>query len=149
PDTSKAGTTYYKCTVTNTLDEMIASADTPIFTVIVTEVGNAMPPTVKATASYVVQIKKDAILKVEATSGDEGKLSYQWSSSTDNTNFSDLPGKTGAALTVTPTEIGTVYYKRKVTNTVTIEEIEKTATSEVVITVEVETGNGNINIDFN
>ena len=149
PDISKAGTTYYKCTVTNTLGEMIASADTPIFTVIVTEVGNAMPPTVKATASYVVQIKKDAILKVEATSGDEGKLSYQWSSSTDNTNFSDLPGKTGAALTVTPTEIGTVYYKCKVTNTVTIEEIEKTATSEVVITVEVETGNGNINIDFN
>jgi hypothetical protein len=115
----------------------------------VTEGGNAMPPTVKATASYVVQIKKDAILKVEAKSRDEGKLSYQWSSSTDNTNFSDLPGKTGAALTVTPTKIGTVYYKCKVTNTVKISGIEKTATSEVVITVEVETVNGNINIDFN
>ena len=149
PDTSKAGTTYYKCTVTNTLNGMSASADTPIFTVIVTEVGNAMPPKIMANTSYKVQIKEETILKVEATSGDEGKLSYQWSSSTDNTNFSDLPGKNGAVLTVTPTEIGTVYYKCKVTNTVKISGIEKTATSEVVITVEVETVNGNINIDFN
>ena len=41
PDTSVAGTTYYKCVVTNTLNEKTISADSAIFTVTVIEAGEA------------------------------------------------------------------------------------------------------------
>lgn len=148
PDTSVAGTTYYKCTVTNTLDGKTASADTPIFTVVVTEIGNAMPPKIVATTYYPIDFNKEATLKVEATSLDEGTLSYKWSKSSDNINFSALPDET-PSLKITSLEIGTFYYQCEVTNKIEVNHIEKTAVSKVVITVTVTSGNGNINIDFN
>ena len=39
PDTSKVGTTHYKCTVTNTLKGKTASKESPVLTVEVTEEG--------------------------------------------------------------------------------------------------------------
>lgn len=148
PDTSVVGTTYYKCTVTNTLDGKTASADTPIFTVVVTEIGNAMPPKIVATTYYPIDFNKEATLKVEATSLDDGILSYKWSKSSDNINFSALPDET-PSLKITSLEIGTFYYQCEVTNKIEVNHIEKTAVSKIVITVTVTSGNGNINIDFN
>ena len=148
PDTSVVGTTYYKCTVTNTLDGKTASADTPIFTVVVTEIGNAMPPKIVATTNYTIDFNKEATLKVEATSLDDGTLSYKWSKSSDNINFSALPDET-PSLKITSLEIGTFYYQCEVTNKIEVNHIEKTAVSKIVITVTVTAGNGNINIDFN
>lgn len=148
PDTSVVGTTYYKCTVTNTLDGKTASADTPIFTVVVTEIGNAMPPKIVATTNCTIDFNKEATLKVEATSLDEGTLSYKWSKSSDNINFSALPDET-PSLKITSLEIGTFYYQCEVTNKIEVNHIEKTAVSKIVITVTVTAGNGNINIDFN
>lgn len=148
PDTSVVGTTYYKCTVTNTLDGKTASADTPIFTVVVTEIGDAMPPKIVATTYYTIDFNKEATLKVEATSLDDGTLSYKWSKSSDNINFSALPDET-PSLKITSLEIGTFYYQCEVTNKIEVNHIEKTAVSKIVITVTVTAGNGNINIDFN
>ena len=149
PDTSIVGTTYYKCTVTNTLDGKTASASTPIFTVIVIDAGEAMPPKISATANYSVEVNKKATITVTAESLDGGELSYKWSKSVDNESFDDLANEKSSSLIIKPTETGTFYYKCEVTNSVKINEITRTAMSKVVITVTVTAGSGNIDIDFN
>ena len=107
-----------------------------------------MPPKIVATTYYPIDFNKEETLKVEATSLDDGILSYKWSKSSDNINFSALPDET-PSLKITSLEIGTFYYQCEVTNKIEINHIEKTAVSKVVITVTVTAGNGNINIDFN
>ena len=149
PDTSAVGTTYYKCVVTNTLNEKTISADSAIFTVTVVEAGEAMPPKVSATTEYTVEINKEETLTVTAESLDGGELSYKWSKSSDNKTFEELAGETSSSLVITQTEIGTFYYKCVVTNSVEVDGKTKIATSEIVITVTVSTGSGNIDIDFN
>ena len=153
PDTSAAGTTYYKCVVTNTLNGKTASAESKVFTVTVTvskEDGEATPPEVSGTKEYTVEINKEETLVVTAKSLDGGELSYKWSKSSDNTTFEDLADEKASSLVIKPTEVGTFYYKCVVTNSVEIDGETKTATSEIVITVTVlSTGSGNIDIDFN
>ena len=150
PETSVAGTTYYKCVVTNTLNEKTASIDSAIFTVTVIEAGEATPPEVSGTKEYTVEINKEETLVVTAKSLDGGELSYKWSKSSDNTTFEDLADEKASSLVIKPTEVGTFYYKCVVTNSVEIDGETKTATSEIVITVTVlSTGSGNIDIDFN
>ena len=149
PDTSVAGTTYYKCVVTNTLNGKTASADSAIFTVTVIEAGEAMPPKVSGTKEYTVEINKEETLAVTAKSLDDGVLSYKWSKSSDNKTFEEMADEKASSLVIKPTEVGTFYYKCVVTNSVEIDGETKTATSEIVITVTVSTGSGNIDIDFN
>lgn len=57
-----------------------------------------------------------AALSVTATAND-GTLSYQWQSSTDNSNFTNISGATGNEYTPSTTEVGTTYYRCVVTNT--------------------------------
>ncbi|MBQ2294815.1 MAG: hypothetical protein II258_05465, partial [Spirochaetales bacterium] len=149
PDTSVAGTTYYKCVVTNTLNGKTASAESAIFTVTVIEAGEAMPPEVSGTKEYTVEINKEETLVVTAKSLDGGELSYKWSKSSDNTTFEEMAGETTSSLVIKPTETGTFYYKCEVTNSVEIDGKTKTAMSEIIITVTVTSGSGNIDIDFN
>ena len=150
PDTSAAGTTYYKCVVTNTLDGKTASADSAIFTVTVVEEGEVMPPkVVSETTEYTVEVGNEVILEVTAESLDDGELSYKWSKSSDSTTFEELADETKASLVIKPTETGTFYYKCEVTNSVEIDGKTKTAMSEIIITVTVTSGSGNIDIDFN
>ena len=149
PDTSVEGTTYYKCVVTNTLNEKTASADSAIFTVTVIEAVEATPPEVSGTKEYTVEINKEETLAVTAKSLDGGELSYKWSKSSDNKTFEEMADEKASSLVITQKEVGTFYYKCVVTNSVEIDGETKTATSEIVITVTVSTGSGNIDIDFN
>ena len=57
-----------------------------------------------------------AALSVTATAND-GTLSYQWQSSTDNSEFTNISGATGNEYTPSTTEVGTTYYRCVVTNT--------------------------------
>ena len=149
PKTSVAGTTYYKCVVTNTLNEKTASIDSAIFTVTVIEAGEATPPEVSGTKEYTVEVNKEETLVVTAKSLDGGELSYKWSKSSGKETFEELADETKASLVIKPTETGTFYYKCEVTNSVEIDGKTKTAMSEIIITVTVTSGSGNIDIDFN
>ena len=136
PDTSAAGTTYYKCVVTNTLDGKTASADSAIFTVTVVEEGEVMPPkVVSETTEYTVEVGNEVILEVTAESLDDGTLSYQWqkSDSADG-EYSVIEGETNKDFTPDTSAVGTTYYKCVVTNTLD----GKTASADgAVFTVEV------------
>lgn len=57
-------------------------------------------------------------LKAEASASDGGTLTYQWQSSKDGKNFTDIKDATNAEYTPQTGEAGTVYYRVLVTNTV-------------------------------
>lgn len=57
-------------------------------------------------------------LKAEASASDGGTLTYQWQSSKDGKNFTDIKDATKAEYTPQTGETGTVYYRVLVTNTV-------------------------------
>lgn len=56
-------------------------------------------------------------LKAEASASDGGTLTYQWQSSKDGKNFTDIKDATKAEYTPQTEETGTVYYRVLVTNT--------------------------------
>ena len=56
-------------------------------------------------------------LKAEASASDGGTLTYQWQSSKDGKNFTDIKDATKAEYTPQTGEVGTVYYRVLVTNT--------------------------------
>ena len=56
-------------------------------------------------------------LKAEASASDGGTLTYQWQSSKDGKNFTDINDATNAEYTPQTGEAGTVYYRVLVTNT--------------------------------
>ena len=56
-------------------------------------------------------------LKAEASASDGGTLTYQWQSSKDGKNFTDIKDATNAEYTPQTGEAGTVYYRVLVTNT--------------------------------
>lgn len=56
-------------------------------------------------------------LKAEASASDGGTLTYQWQSSKDGKNFTDIKDATKAEYTLQTGETGTVYYRVLVTNT--------------------------------
>jgi len=61
----------------------------------------------------------DAFTSTAAANGGSGTFSYQWQVSTDNSNYTDIPGET--ALTYNPGEISqTTYYRRRATNSLTL-----------------------------
>ena len=57
------------------------------------------------------------LLKAEASASDGGTLTYQWQSSKDGKNFTDIKDATNAEYTPQTGEAGTVYYRVLVTNT--------------------------------
>lgn len=56
-------------------------------------------------------------LKAEASASDGGTLTYQWQSSKDGKNFTDIKDATNAEYTPQTGEAGAVYYRVLVTNT--------------------------------
>ena len=56
-------------------------------------------------------------LKAEASASDGGTLTYQWQSSKDGKNFTDIKDATNAEYIPQTGEVGTVYYRILVTNT--------------------------------
>ena len=56
-------------------------------------------------------------LKAEASASDGGTLTYQWQSSKDGKNFTDIKDANKAEYTPQTGEAGTVYYRVLVTNT--------------------------------
>ena len=69
-------------------------------------------------------------LKAEASASDGGTLTYQWQSSKDGKNFTDIKDATKAEYTPQTGEAGTVYYRVLVTNTTG--RSEATVTSETI-----------------
>ncbi|WP_217591905.1 DUF4073 domain-containing protein [Cohnella sp. GbtcB17] len=89
------------------------------------------------------------ILTVAATKSDAGTLSYQWYSSTTNSNDGGtiIPGETGDSFEAPTTSAGTTYYYVVVTNTNNSATGNKTATAKsnaVAVTVNAPSDNADL-----
>lgn len=126
-DSSKAGTTYYYVTVTNTLTDngdggtKTASTTSTAATVTVVNIENAQAPsiTTQPAAYSVVEPKASFELSVVATA--KGTLTYQWYSNTTNssTGGKSISGATESKYTVPTATVGTYYYYCIIKNTLT------------------------------
>lgn len=63
-----------------------------------------------------VQNEKAEALQVEASVADEGVLSYQWQTSSDGKNWTDVKAATESSYTPSTETIGTSYYRCMVTS---------------------------------
>ena len=125
PDVSTVGTVYYYVVVTNTNSgvngQTIATTTSPAVAVTVNALVNAAAPTIAIPPSgeTVIAGQPATSLTVGATSSDKGTLSYQWYSSTSNSNTGGtaIPNARSATYTPDVSTVGTVYYYVVVTNT--------------------------------
>jgi hypothetical protein len=96
------------------------ATDTKTTTVMVNALVDASTPVIGSQpADQSVNVGGSAPLSVAATVSDSGTLSYQWYSSTTNSNIGGaaLAGATNASYTALTTTAGTTYYYVVVTNT--------------------------------
>ncbi len=120
PDTSSISTTYYKVVATNTNNGKIASKSSNISMIVVYDTQKAGSPIfTKDLSVNEVQYtagNKAKELKVEARTLN-GDLTYQWYSSTDKVEFTEISGANSSSYRPEINNEGTKYYKVKVTST--------------------------------
>ena len=106
--TSTAGTKYYRCVVTNTLNGYTASTTSTAATVIVSDLTVPTFTAQPQSASYAIGATANA-LSVSATSN--GTVSYQWQQSTNNSTWSNISGATSKTYTPSTSTAGIKYYR--------------------------------------
>lgn len=106
--TSTAGTVYYRCVVTNTLNGYTATATSTAATVIVSDLTGPTFTSQPVSANYAIGGTAVA-LSVSATSN--GTVTYQWQSSNDNSTWSNISGATSANYTPPTNTAGVKYYR--------------------------------------
>lgn len=106
--TSSAGTVYYRCVVTNTLNGYTATATSTVATVVVSNLTGPTFTSQPVSANYAIGGTAVA-LSVSATSN--GTVTYQWQSSNDDSTWSNISGATSANYTPPTNTAGVKYYR--------------------------------------
>lgn len=106
--TSSAGTKYYRCVVTNTVNGYTSSLNSSSATIIVSDLTAPAFTTQPVSATYDIGITATA-LKASATSN--GTVTYQWQSSANGTTWSNISGATSTSYTPPTSTAGTTYYR--------------------------------------
>ncbi len=106
--TSSAGTTYYRCVVTNTLNGYTATTTSSVATVSVVDVTTPSFTKQPQSASYAIGNTANA-LSVTATSN--GSLTYQWQRSSNNSTWSNISGATSTSYVPPTSAAGVMYYR--------------------------------------
>ena len=106
--TSSAGTKYYRCVVTNTLNGYTATATSTAATVVVSNLTGPTFTSQPVSANYAIGGTAVA-LSVSATSN--GTVTYQWQSSNDNSTWNNISGATSANYTPPTNTAGVKYYR--------------------------------------
>ena len=117
PQTSTAGTTYYRCVVTNTYNGTTATLTSGTATIVVSY---APAPTFSDQSSITDASywQGDTASTMNGTATvSRGTVSYQWQSSSDNSTWSNISGATSATYTPQTTTVGSTYYRCAATNT--------------------------------
>lgn len=116
PPTGAAGTTWYRCQITNSLNGYTKTTTTRTAKITVSAVPVPTitnPGTIK-NASYYYQQASSA-MDASATAS-AGVIEYQWQSSTDGTNWANMPGVTYPTYYPSTSEQGTTWYRCIVSN---------------------------------
>lgn len=113
--TSTAGTTYYRCVVTNTAGGGTATKNSN--SVYVTATAVTTPSITKQPVSATYAIGTTAT-KLSVTATSNGTLSYAWSKSTNGgSTWSNISGATSSTYTPPTSSAGAIQYRVKVTAT--------------------------------
>lgn len=123
PAVSTAGTFYYYCVVTNTLDKSSVSVTSPRITVIVDSVINAIKPLITAQpADIKAIIPAEVTFTIGAVSTDSGTLTYQWYTILENVSEDSegtaIINATKNSYKVTAASVGKTGYYCVITNTI-------------------------------
>lgn len=132
----------FSCCETQTED---APKETPPATSV-----NPQKPTITVVSDKTLEYKVNDTAKalaIEAKITDKGKLSYAWyKSDSESGSFDLIENATNSKYVPATSEIGTLYYKCTVTNTL---DGKTSFADSPVFTVTVISASGSINIDFN
>lgn len=120
PDAKQAGSKYYYCIVTNTLQADKKSITTPRIQVIVIPGINAKSPVIAVQPINISGVlQEDFAFTVYAVSVDEGELSYQWYFSTiKDGKFTAIPNATDSSFGSKLSLLNLGYYYCIITNTI-------------------------------
>lgn len=117
PSTSEAGTAYYSCTVTNTLNGFTASATSGSVMVKVEDVPTVPTVTISGGGDHLAD-GSVVTLTASASATVAGTFTYQWGYKDSSTgDWRDLSGKTEATYTLSATLASSTQYRCTVTNT--------------------------------
>ena len=106
PTSASAGTTYYRVVVAAADGGCEDSTSEEAIVVVQEDIAITTQPT-----GADVCIDGDALLTVSPSSGGSGDITYQWQSSTNGTDWSDIDGATAATYDAPTTAAGTTYYR--------------------------------------
>ena len=137
PPAEYAGTTFYFCKVTNTVNGVKYDTNSDTFKVTVNPT-YASPPQIKTQPEPASIVEgTEHTLSIEAASPDRGaKLSYQWYINTENSNSGGIKadGANQSTYTIPTSTVGTFYYYCAVSSTLgddTADLISNTARVDV------------------
>lgn len=137
PPAEYAGTTFYFCKVTNTVNGVKYDTNSDTFKVTVNPT-YASPPQIKTQPEPASIVEgTEHTLSIEAASPDKGgKLSYQWYINTENSNSGGIraDGANQSTYTIPTSSVGTFYYYCAVSSTLgddTADLISNTARVDV------------------
>lgn len=134
PSSADVGTKYYRCVVTNELNEYTKSATSNQLTV---KVNSTPTPTFDSTdiSSATYYRGASPVSSFSATgSSSSGTITYQWQSSANGSSWSNISGATGTSYTPSSATAGKTYYRCVITNTL-YGYSKSTNSSAAIITV--------------
>ena len=129
PSSANVGTKYYRCVVTNELNEYTNSTTSETLTVTVLD---TPAPTFSSTdLSDATYYRGDSPVSSFSANGNStsGTITYTWQSSTNGSSWSNISGATGTSYTPSVANAGVTYYRCVITNR--LYGYAKSATSSV------------------
>lgn len=133
PATTYAGTSYYFCIVTNTVNGVKHTKNSEAFEVTVIPTYASLPKITKQPESISLVEGTEHSLSIEAASLDKGTvLTYQWYKQGNNDEEIKIEGATEEQYVVPTSEIGNCTYFCKVTSTIREEQRPEGITDEKI-----------------
>lgn len=119
PATDAMGRTYYKCVVTNydSLTDLTATAESSVATVVVGVDTPRFTTDLSTDPVSYLTVDSADYLEVKAAIDGDGKVTYQWYTSTDKENWEAIAKATGPTCVPDTDIVGTRYYRCRATNT--------------------------------
>lgn len=106
--THTAGTYYYKCLLSNTINGYTAVVETAVATITVEDV---IPPTFVTNPQDQVVYIGNSASPLTALATSNAPIKYQWQTSSDGSTWEDISGATETAYTPPTGEQGGTYYR--------------------------------------
>lgn len=134
PPVTTAGTTYYRCSVTNTLYGYSKTTNSGSCVVTVNDTPSPEYTSSVNFSSATYYVGQTASNLVATSTSASGTISYKWQSSTDMSSWTDV--STSVGYRPPTTTVGVKYYRCIITNTLNGYTKSKTSSAATITVVE-------------